>query len=69
LPAGARALFTCIPTVNKAVVAATVGAAEAAQAVGEHLALLLRGYAPIHRAHVGRACRPSACRTARCSAA
>jgi exonuclease SbcD len=50
LPAGARALFTCIPTVNKAVVAATVGAAEAAQAVGEHLALLLRGYAPIHRA-------------------
>ena len=50
VPAGARALFTCIPTVNKAVVAATVGAAEAAQAVGEHLALLLRGYAPIHRA-------------------
>ena len=50
LPAGARALITCIPTVNKAVVAATVGAAEAAQAVGEHLALLLRGYAPIHRA-------------------
>jgi exonuclease SbcD len=49
LPAGARALFSCIPT-NKAVVAATVGAAEAAQAVGEHLALLLRGYAPIHRA-------------------
>jgi exonuclease SbcD len=50
LPAGARALFTCIPTVNKAVVAATVGAADAAQAVGEHLTLLLRGYAPTHRA-------------------
>ena len=50
VPTGARALFTCIPTVNKAVVAATVGAAEAAQAVGEHLALLLRGYAPTHRA-------------------
>jgi exonuclease SbcD len=41
---------SCVPTVNKAVVAATVGAADAAQAVGEHLALLLRGYAPIHRA-------------------
>ncbi|OIQ92214.1 calcineurin-like phosphoesterase superfamily domain protein [mine drainage metagenome] len=50
LPAGARALFSCVPTVNKAVVAATVGAADAAQAVGEHLALLLRGYAPSHRA-------------------
>lgn len=50
LPPGARAVFTCLPTVNKAAVAATVGAAEAAQAVGEHLALLLRGYAPIHRA-------------------
>lgn len=50
LPPGARAVFTCLPTVNKAAVAATVGPAEAAQAVGEHLALLLRGYAPIHRA-------------------
>ena len=50
VPAGTRAVFSCIPTVNKAVVAATVGAAEAAQAVGEHLALLLRGYAPAHRA-------------------
>ena len=50
VPDDARALFSCIPTVNKAVVAATVGAAEAAQAVGEHLALLLRGYAPTHRA-------------------
>lgn len=50
LPVGARALFSCVPTVNKAVVAATVGAADAAQAVGEHLAFLLRGYAPSHRA-------------------
>ena len=50
LPAGARALFSCVPTVNKAVVAATVGAAEAAQAVGEHLAILLRGFVPINRA-------------------
>ena len=50
LSAGARALFSCVPTVNKAVVAATVGATDAAQAVGEHLAVLLRGFAPINRA-------------------
>ena len=50
LPADTRALFTCVPAVNKAVVAATVGATDAALAVGEQLALLLRGYAPIHRA-------------------
>ncbi len=50
LPPSTRAVFTCLPTVNKAAVAATLGAAEAAQAVGEHLAMLLRGYAPIHRA-------------------
>lgn len=49
VPAGARALFTCVPTINKAVVAATVGAVEASQAVGEHLALLLRGFAPTNR--------------------
>lgn len=39
-----------MPTANKAAVAAVVGAADAAHAVGEHLADLLRGYAPIHRA-------------------
>lgn len=50
LPSGARALFSCVPTVNKAVVAATVGAADAAQAVGEHLAVLLRGFVPTNRA-------------------
>jgi len=49
VPPGARVLLTCVPTINKAVVAATVGAAEAAQAVGEHLALLLRGFAPTNR--------------------
>ena len=49
LPADTRALFTCVPAVNKAAVAATVGATDAAQAVGDHLSLLLRGYAPIHR--------------------
>ncbi len=49
LPAGARALLTCVPTINKAVVASTVGAVEAPQAVGEHLALLLRGFSSINR--------------------
>ena len=50
VPGGARALFTCIPTVNKAEVAAVVGASDAAQAVGQELAALLAGYAPIHDA-------------------
>lgn len=48
VPAGLLALFTCVPTVNKAVVAAAVGAGAAAQAVGEQLADLLQGFAPIH---------------------
>lgn len=43
-----RALFSCVPTVNKASVAATVGAVSAATAVGEELATLLRGFAPVN---------------------
>jgi DNA repair protein SbcD/Mre11 len=50
VPPGTRALFCCVPSANKAAVAATVGAADAGQAVGEQLADLLRGYAPVHRA-------------------
>ena len=50
IPPGTRALFSCVPTVNKAVVAAAVGAAEAAEAVGEQLTALLRGFAPINEA-------------------
>lgn len=50
VPAGLHALFSCVPTVNKAVVAATVGASSAAQAVGEHLAVLLRGFAASNQA-------------------
>ena len=50
VPAGARLLMTCIPTVNKAAVAATVGAALAAEAVGAELATLLAGYARINGA-------------------
>lgn len=44
----ARALFTCVPTVNKANVAAAVGAADAAVAHGDELAALLAGYAAIN---------------------
>jgi exonuclease SbcD len=44
-----RVLLSCVPTVNKAHVAAAVGAAEAAQTAGEHLAALLAGFAPISR--------------------
>jgi len=50
VPPGARALFCCVPSLNKAAVAAAVGATSAAQAVGEQLADLLRGFAPVHRA-------------------
>jgi exonuclease SbcD len=50
IPQDARALFSCVPTVNKAIVAAAVGATEAAAAVGEQLTALLRGYAPINEA-------------------
>src|SRR5258706_1902226 len=46
----ARAVFTCVPTVNKANVAAAVGAADAAIAHGEELSALLAGYAPIDEA-------------------
>ncbi|WP_428422798.1 metallophosphoesterase family protein [Methylibium sp.] len=49
LPSAPLALFTCVPTVNKAVVAATIGATNAATSVSEHLAALLAGFAPIHR--------------------
>ena len=44
------ALFSCVPSVNKAVIAATVGAAAAAPAVGEQLSELLQGFASAHRA-------------------
>lgn len=49
LPKDMLALFSCIPTVNKATVAVTVGACEAAEAMGEQLAALLAGFAPSHR--------------------
>ena len=50
-PTGARALFSCVPTVNKAAVAAAVGAADAAEGVGRATwPRLLRGFAPINEA-------------------
>jgi exonuclease SbcD len=50
LPAGLQALFSCVPTVNKAMVAAAMGPSVAAEATGEHLATLLAGFGPGHRA-------------------
>lgn len=49
-PQRCRALLTCVPAVNKAVVAATLGATEASQAVGEHLSELLQGFAGVNDA-------------------
>jgi exonuclease SbcD len=46
LPEGLVALFSCLPSVNRAAVAAALGAADAAGAIGEHVAALLRGLAP-----------------------
>ncbi len=50
LPEGTRVLFTCVPTVNKATVAASVGAADAAVALGQELTALLAGFAASNRA-------------------
>lgn len=50
VPGGAQVIFTCVPTVNKAIVAASVGAADAGVALGQELAALLAGYAAINGA-------------------
>ena len=49
LPAIAQVLLSCVPTVNKATVAAAVGATAAAEAVGQQLADLLAGFGEINR--------------------
>ena len=49
VPAGAQVLLSCVPTVNKATVAAAVGAQAAAEAVGEQLAALLAGFGAVNR--------------------
>jgi exonuclease SbcD len=48
LPDGLQLLLSCVPTVNKAAVAAVVGAHAAAEAVGQQLAALLAGLGDIH---------------------
>jgi len=48
LPGDARLLVSCLPTLNKGAVAAAVGVTEADWAVGEHIAAVLRGFAPIN---------------------
>jgi DNA repair protein SbcD/Mre11 len=50
LPIHAAALLSCVPTVNKATVAAAVGATEAATAIGQELSALLAGFALINQA-------------------
>jgi len=44
----AEAIFTCIPTVNKAVVASAVGTHDAAEAIGQHLDILLSEYGKLN---------------------
>tara|TARA_B100001105_G_scaffold246270_2_gene229816 strand:+ start:10967 stop:12319 length:1353 start_codon:yes stop_codon:yes gene_type:complete len=48
LPEGLVGLMSCLPSVNRAAVAAALGAADATSATGEHVAALLRGLAPSH---------------------
>lgn len=48
-PAGAQVLLSCVPTVNKATVASSVGAKAAAEAIGEQLAALLAGFGEVNR--------------------
>jgi exonuclease SbcD len=49
VPNGAQVLLSCVPTVNKAAVAAAVGAHDAAEAVGQQLVALLAGFGDINR--------------------
>ncbi len=49
LPENARAVFSCLPSVNRADVAAAVGATGAAEAVGETITALLRGWGVVNR--------------------
>lgn len=49
VPALTRVLFSCLPTVNKADVAAVRGAVNAAEGVGEAIDVLLKGWGPANR--------------------
>ncbi len=50
VPEGARLIVSAVPTMNKADVAATSGAATAGEAAGEAINTVLRGFAAIHLA-------------------
>lgn len=50
LPPGLVAMFSCVPTVNRAVLSNHVGAGAAAEAVGQRLAELLRRLSPSNQA-------------------
>ncbi len=50
-------VFTCVPTVNKALLAAAVGTTEAATAVGDHLATYLHAAGKVNRALRSRGIR------------
>ncbi|CAG9165547.1 metallophosphoesterase family protein [Cupriavidus pinatubonensis] len=50
-------VFTCVPTVNKAMLAAAVGTTEAATAVGDHLATYLHAAGTVNRALRSRGIR------------
>ncbi|GLC94745.1 hypothetical protein Tamer19_41530 [Cupriavidus sp. TA19] len=50
-------IFTCVPTVNKAMLAAAVGASEAATAIGDHLSAYLRAAGAVNRTFRARGIR------------
>lgn len=49
IPDGVRALFSCLPSVNKADIAAVLGAIDAPGAVGEAITALLGGWGVVNR--------------------
>ena len=49
LPENTRVIFSCLPAVNKADVAAAVGATAAAEAVGQSIAVLLGAWGVVNR--------------------
>lgn len=50
-------VFTCVPTVNKAMLASAVGTSDAATAVGDHLAAFLRAAGTVNRSLRARGIR------------
>ncbi len=48
IPKDAQLLVSCLPTINKAAIAGVVGIADAAQAVGEQITALLKGFGVVN---------------------